>query len=403
MAEEKTLTLEKKMLKRYKIYFIIGSVCLITFTLLGIIAGRVLLNEQTYKNLAVLTEVLELVERNYVEPVDLRKLYRGALTGLMESLDPECTYLTAEEYQAFAQSPQEEPGDIGLEVNKNSGFDYARIVRILPNSPAEREGIQPGDWLRAVDRLSTQKLSLWSIRRKLRGPIDSSVTLSITKKEKREAERITLKREKVSPERVSNRVFEGGIGYLRIPNFLPGVSGSVAQGLQSLQESGITSLLIDLRGNILGQLNEVIAIADMLLDRGEITSLKMPKGIESSYSAKVGTTLYGGKLFLLVDGDTSNWGEMLAAAIKDNKRGELIGEQTFGRGSLQKIIPLEDGSALRLSVGMFLTPGKAPIEGKGVTPDLSLTEGKIKEMVEREFVPGDPQLNKVLSYIAVSN
>ncbi|MFB0519197.1 MAG: S41 family peptidase [Acidobacteriota bacterium] len=388
------------MLKKYKIYFITASVCLITFTLLGMIAGRVLLNEQTYKNLAILTEVLELVEKNYVEPVDLPKLYRGALTGLMESLDPECTYLTPEEYQAFTRSPEEESGDIGVEINKKSGFDYARIVRVLPNSPAVREGLQPGDWVRAVDRLSTQKLSLWSIRRKLRGPIDSSVILSITRKEKREAERVTLKREKVSPERVSYRIFEEGIGYFRIPNFLPGVSGSVAQELQSLQESGVDSLLIDLRGNIRGQLDEVIAIADMLLDRGEITSLKMPGGIERSYPAKEETTLYRGKLFLLLNNDTCNWGEILAAAIKDNKRGELIGEKTFGRGSLQQIIPLEDGSALRLSVGMFLTPEKAPIEGKGVTPHLSLTEGKIKEIAERRFVPDDPQLNKVLSYIA---
>ena len=178
------------------------------------------------------------------------------------------------------------------------------------------------------------------------------------------------------------------------------MSGSVAQGLRSLQESGIASLLIDLRGNIRGQLDEVIAIADMLLDRGEITSLKMPGGIERSYTAKEETILYREKLFLLLNNDTCNWGEILAAAIKDNKRGELIGEKTFGRGSLQQIIPLEDGSALRLSVGMFLTPEKAPIEGKGVTPDLSLTEGKIKEIAERRFVPDDSQLNKVLSYIA---
>ncbi len=388
------------MLKKYKIYFIIASVCLITFTLLGMIAGRVLLNEQTYKNLAILTEVLELVEKNYVEPVDLRKLYRGALNGLMESLDPECTYLTPEEYQTLLSSPEEEPGDIGVEINKKSGFDYARIIRVLPNSPAERKGLQPGDWLRAVERLSTQKLSLWSIRRKLRGPIDSSVTLSITKKEKREVEKVTLKREKVSPEGVSYRVFDGEIGYLRIPNFLPGVSGSVAQRLKSLQEGDIASLLIDLRADIRGELDEVITTADMLLDKGEITSLKMLKGIERSYPAEEGTTLYRGKLFMLVDGNTCNWGEILAAAIKDNKRGELIGEKTFGRGSLQEIIPLEDGSALRLSVGMFLTPEKAPIEGKGVTPDLSLTKGKIKKIAERKFVPDDPQLNKVLSYIA---
>lgn len=390
------------MLKRYKIYFIIGSASLISFTLLGLIVGRVILNERAYKDLAILTEVLELVENKYVEEVDLRKLYRGALTGLMESLDPECTYLPPEKYQALIQSPQEEPGDIGVQINKKSGFDYARIVRVLPNSPADKEELQPGDWLRGIDHLSTQKLSLWSIRRELRGPIGSTVTLSILKKDKRDVVRKTLQREKVALEGVSYRVFDREIGYLRIPNFLPGVSGSVAQGLQSLKGSGIASLLIDLRGNLLGELDEVVAIADMLLDQGEITFLQMPKGMDRSYPAKEGTTLYRGKLFLLVDGDTCNWGEILAVAIKDNKRGEVIGEQTFGRGSLQEIIPLEDGSALRLSVGKFLTPRKTPIEGKGVTPNLLLTEEKIKEIVEREFVPGDNQLNKVLSYIAVS-
>lgn len=390
------------MLKKYRIYFIIGSAFLICFTLLGLIIGRVILNEQAYKNLAILTEVLELVEKNYVEEVDLRKLYGGALTGLMESLDPECTYLLPEEYQELTQVSQEESGRIGVEVNKKSGFDYARIVRVLPNSPAEKEGLQPGDWLRGIDHLSTQKLSLWSIRRELQGSIGSTVNLSIIKKDKRDAVRITLKREKVAPEGVSYRVFDKGIGYLRMPNFLFGVSSSVAQSLQSLEGSGIASLLIDLRANTLGELDEVITIADMLLDRGEITFLKMPKGIEKSYMAKEETTLYRGKLFLLVDGDTCSWGEILAAAIKDNQRGEVIGEQTFGRGSAQDIIPLGDGSALRLSVGKFLTPQKAPIEGKGVTPNLPLTEGKIKEIVEREFVAGDPQLNKALSYIAVS-
>ncbi len=390
------------MLKRYKIYFIIGSASLISFTLLGLIAGRVILNDRAYKNLAILTEVLELVEKNYVETVDLRKLYRGALTGLMESLDPECAYLSPEEYLELTQATPEEPGRVGVEINKKSGFDYARIVRVLPNSPSEKEGLQPGDWLRAIDNLSTQKLSLWSIRRKLQGPIGSTANLSITKKEQREVVRITLKREKVFPEMVSYRVFEGDIGYLRIPNFLPGVSDTVSQELQSLKGSGIASLLIDLRTNILGELNEVVATADMFLDRGEITYLKMSKGNERSYLAKEGTTLYGGKLFLLVDSDTCNWGEILAAAVKDNERGEVIGEQTFGRGSLQEIIPLEDGTALRLSVGKFLTPQRTPIDGKGLTPDLPLTDEKIKNIVEREFVPGDSQLNKALSYIAVS-
>ena len=390
------------MLKRYKIYFIIGSASLISFTLLGLITGRVILNERAYKDLAILTEVLELVENKYVEEVDLRKLYRGALTGLMESLDPECTYLPPEQYQALIESLQEEPGDIGVQINKKSGFDYARIVRVLPNSPADKGGLQPGDWLRGIDHLSTQKLSLWSIRRELRGPIGSTVTLSILQKEERDVVRKTLKREMVAAEGVSYRVFDREIGYLRIPNFLPGVSGSVVQGLQSLQGSGMTSLLIDLRGNLLGELDELVAVADMLLDRGEITFLQMPKGMDKSYLAKEETTLYQGKLFLLVDGDTCNWGEILTAAIKDNQRGEVIGEQTFGRGSVQEIIPLGDGSALRLSIGKFLTPSRTPIEGKGITPDLPLTEEKIKEIVEREFVPGDPQLNKVLSYIAVS-
>jgi len=390
------------MLKRYRIYFIIGSASLITFTLLGLIAGRVILNDRAYKNLAILTEALELVEKNYVEVVDLGKLYRGALTGLMESLDPECAYLSPEEYRELTQATPEEPGRVGLEINKKSGFDYARIVRVLPNSPSEKEGLQPGDWLRAIDHLSTHKLSLWSIKRKLQGPIGSTINLSITKKGKREVVRITLKREKVSPERVSYRVFEGNIGYLRIPNFLPGVSDTVAQGLQSLKGNEIASLLIDLRTNILGELDEVVATADMFLDGGEITFLKMSKGNEKSYLAKEGTTLYGEKLFLLVDSDTCNWGEILAAAIKDNERGEIIGEQTFGRSSLQEIIPLGDGTALRLSVGKFLTPHRTPIEGKGLTPDLPFTDGKIKNIMERKFVPGDPKLNKALSYIAVS-
>ena len=358
-----------------KLVVIFLSAAIVSYGLIGGILERASAGDDNYGQLGIFNEVLHKIRNEYVESPNLERTFRGALHGMLEALDPYSSFVEASAYQNLKK--QAEGGAaVGLHLAKRLGrLGYAYVVAVTPGGPAAEEGLRTGDLVESIGDTVTTELSSWEANQSLLGPAGSEVTLRVVRARRSQPVAVKLMRVPVSRLMPSGEIVESGIGLLKIPNFEKGTSQFLQTRLKILQASGIEGLIVDVRGNVEGNLEEAVASADLLIGRGQkIVSIKDRQGASTEMVA-LKEPLFDGPAVLLVNGGTSGSAEVFAAALQDNKRALVIGERTNGRGSLQSPFSLSDGAVLFVSTRLFFRPNAKPLQAEtlrdsGVLPEI---------------------------------
>jgi carboxyl-terminal processing protease len=356
------------MSKQLKAFVLSVSVIIVIFIVVGGFGVHASSSDGAYRQLSVYTEVLQRIRTEYVEEPNFQAVTMGALHGLLESLDANSSYLTPAEYKQLKDHHTDGKGWIGATVSKR--FGYAAVVSVLPNGPAEKAGLQTGDILESIESRSSREMSLAQIHTYLYGQPGSTVNFSVVRPGKAEPQKIAVQREAVNLPAVSDKVMEDNIGYLQPFTLAKGKSGELANDVKQLQKQGAKKLLLDLRNVAEGDPQEGVAVANLFLNHGTITYLQGQKYPRENFAADPQKAITNLPVVVLVNRGTSGAAEIVAAAILENARGDVVGDKTFGSGSVQKTIDIPDGSALILSVAKYYSPGGKSIEDAAVTPNI---------------------------------
>jgi len=328
------------------------------------------------------------VQSEYVEEPNIPKVTDGALHGLLESLDSNSSYMAADDYKAYKAHKTDSKAGIGAVVSKR--FGYAAVVSVLPGSPAEKAGIESTDIFESIEGRSTRDMSLPEIRNLLSGTPGSQVNVSVVRARRAEPQKVVITRDVVSIPPVSDKMIEDGIGYVKVEALTKGKSVEISSKVKALERSGAKKLILDLRNASDGDEGEGIAVANLFLNHGTITYLqgqKYPRQAFNADPAKAITTL---PIVVLVNKGSAGPAEIVAAAILENARGDVVGDKTFGDGSVQKTIDLPDGGALILSVAKYYSPGGKAIQDTAVTPNVAVADEEDSIISEDDEQPSTP-------------
>lgn len=362
------------MSMKTKAAILVSSAAILLFMVAGSLDGvRASGNDGAYRQLQVYSEVLSRVRSEYVEDPNIPQVTDGALHGLLESLDANSSYLTPAEYRLYKAHRTEAKGEIGAAISKR--FGYAAVVSVIPGGPADKAGLQASDIIEAIETKSTRETSLAEIHNLLEGQPGSNVSVAVVRARRAEPQKIVITRDLVKVPPVSDKMVEDGIGYVQVDAFNKGKSSEVASKVKALQKSGAKKLILDLRNCAEGEESEGISTANLFLNHGTITYLQGQKYPREAFAADPSKAITTLPLVVLVNKGTAGAAEVVAAAILENARGDVVGDKTFGEGSVQKEIPLPDGSALILSVAKYYSPGGKAIQDSAVTPNILATDG----------------------------
>jgi carboxyl-terminal processing protease len=354
-----------------------------------------------YPEMEVYSEVLKKVQTDYVSDPNMTKVTVGALHGLLESLDPDSSYLTPDEYSAYKQHTTEGTAQVGLNISKR--FGYATVVSVEPGSPAEKEGIEDGDIVEAIEGHSTREMSLVMIRLLLDGKPGTSVSFSLVRPRKAEPDKITLTRTVLPAPPLGTTEYESSsILYLKPVVLNKERVNEIASRLKAMQKNGNKKILLDLRDVAEGDEEQGVRLANFFLEAGTIATLSGQKYNYEAFNADTSKFITSAPLVILVNHGTSGPGEIVAAAVLDNKRGDVVGDRTFGEGSVQKTMELPDGAALILSVAKYSSPLGKKIQDEAVTPNIVVAANQDSgddQSGEAKTPKPDDQLTKALDVL----
>src|ERR1700756_2533794 len=361
------------MSMKTKLAIVVSSAAVLLFMYVGGLDGvRASNNDGSYRQLQVYSEVLSRVRSEYVEEPNIPLVTDGALHGLLESLDSNSSYLTPQAYKAFKDHKAEGKAGIGAVISKR--FGYADVVSVLPGSPAEKAGIESTDIFESIEGRSTRDMSLPEIRNLVTGAPGSVLNVEVVRARRAEPQKMSITRDVVSIPSVSDKMMEDGIGYVKVEALNKGKSQEVAARIKSLEKSGAKKILIDLRNCAEGDENEGIAVANLFLNHGTITYLQGQKFAREAFNADPAKAITSLPVAVLVNRGTSGAAEIVAAAILENARGDVVGDKTFGDGSVQKTIDLPDGGALILSIAKYYSPSGKAIQDTAITPNVVVAD-----------------------------
>ncbi|MDA8125265.1 MAG: S41 family peptidase [Deltaproteobacteria bacterium] len=353
-----------------------GQVLLVLLTLLALLGpygdGPVFaLDKNTYKNLKTFSEVLDLVEKNYVEPVGSDKLLQGAINGMMKSLDPHSAFMTAEMYKDLEIETRGSFGGLGIEITILK--DVLTVVSPIEDTPAYQAGIKAGDQILKIDGKSTKDITITEAVKQLRGPKDTQVTLTIFHEGMAKPKDIVITRSVIQIRSVKSKLYDGQIGYLRLSQFQERTVEDLKKALQEIaaKAAPLRGIVLDMRNNPGGLLHQAVEVSDLFLKSGGIVSTRgRSQSMESRSVAKDDGSEPTCPIIVLVNEGTASAAEIVSGALQDNGRAVILGTQTFGKASVQTIIPLEDGSALKLTTARYYTPKGRSIQAEGIIPDI---------------------------------
>ena len=382
------------MSMKIKAAILVCSAAVLVFMVVGGLNGvRASSNEGAYRQLQVYSEVLSRVRSEYVEEPNIPAVTDGALHGLLESLDPNSSYLSPAEYKDYKSHKTEARGDIGAAISKR--FGYAAVISVVPGGPADKAGLENGDIIEAIDGKSTRDMSLAEIATELSGQPGSNVNLSIVRARRAEPQRVTVTRDVITLPPVSEKMLDDGVGYVRPYVLTRGRTQEIAAHLKLLEKQGARKFILDLRDCSVGDENEGVAVANLFLNHGVITYLQGQKFPKETFNADPQKDITNMPLVVMVNRGTSGPAEIAAAAVMENARGDVVGDKTFGTGGVQKVIEIPDGSALILTVAKYYTPAGKAIQDTAITPnilvadadeaDLALPDEDQDSGVDREF------------------
>lgn len=336
------------------------------------------------EDLRTFTEVMSRIQQDYVEDVSDETLLRHAIRGMVSGLDPHSSYLDPEEYQQLQSGTRGEFGGLGIEVGMKDGF--VEVIAPIEGTPAAEAGIQAGDTITRLDGEPVKGLSLQQAVDRMRGEPGSEITLTVVREGNNQPLEITIERAIIEVESVDSRMLDDGFGYLRISQFQSGTGDEALAAMEGLQEDadgGLKGLVLDLRNNPGGVLDAAVSVSDAFLTEGQIVSTKgRIQRAEQGFSATPNDVLQSAPLVVLVNGGSASASEIVAGALQDQGRAVIMGRPTFGKGSVQNVLPLPEGAALKLTTARYFTPSGRSIQAEGIQPDVKLANLRVERIQE---------------------
>lgn len=361
------------MSTKLKVTILASSLAILAFTIVGgFVNVRASSNDGAYRQLSVYSEVLSRVRSEYVEEPNIPMVTEGALHGLLESLDANSSYLTAAEYKHYRAIKTDGKAEIGAAVSKR--FGYAAVIAVIPGGPAEKAGIENSDIFESIEGRSTRDMSLAEIHSLLVGEPGSTLTVAVVRPRRAEPQKVVITRDAVTIPAVADKMLAENVGYVKVDAFPQGKSQEIANKIRNLQKQGAKKLVLDLRNAASGDEAEGIATANLFLDHGTITYLQGQKYPRQAFNADPAKDITKLPVAVLVNRGTAGPAEIIASAILENARGDVVGDKTFGDGSVQKLIDMPDGAALILSIAKYYTPNGKAIQDAAVTPNFVIAD-----------------------------
>jgi carboxyl-terminal processing protease len=360
------------MTSRIKLFVASTSTCLVFVLLFGAMRGKSASPEDTYRHLAVYTEVLSRIKSDYVEEPDMKSVTLGAVNGLLESIDPYASYLNADQYKQWLKSKDQHKAGVGLVLSKK--FGYVGVVDSIPGSPAAKAGLTTTDVLETINGVATRDMPLAFAQILLEGDPGSTVEVGVLRFRKPEPQKITLTRAVIEYPVVTAKMLPDQVGLIAVPSLEGHNLKEVAAKVEELQKQGAKKLVIDLRHCATGGPEDGTKLANMFLDKGLITYIQGQKVQRQDINAEAAADITHLPLVLMVNRGTADGAEVAAAALLDDKRAEVVGERTYGDASVRKAVTMDDGSAVILSVAKYYSPSGKAIQDTGVTPSVPMLE-----------------------------
>jgi carboxyl-terminal processing protease len=366
------------MSTKLKVTVIASSLAILLFTIVGgFVNVRASSNDGAYRQLSVYSEVLSRIRLEYVEEPNIPGVTDGALHGLLESLDANSSYLSPEEYKRYKSTKSGGKANIGADVSKR--FGYAAVVAVIPGGPADKAGIENTDIIESIENKSTHDMSLAEIRSLLSGDVGSTITVAVVRPRRAEPQKVVITRDLVTIPPASEKVLADNVGYIKVDSFPQGESQEIAGKIREVQKDGAKKIVLDLRNCAGGEESEGIAAANLFLDHGTITYLQGQKYPRQAFNADVAKEITKLPVAVLVNRSTAGPAEIVAAAILENARGDVVGDKTFGDGSVQKLIEMPDNAALILSVAKYYSPSGKAIQDSSVTPNVMVADSTVED------------------------
>lgn len=352
------------LMTKRRIVFLTLSVALLILLLAGAVMGQASQKQNPYRYLSIFSEVFQLVQSNYVDQVSSEQLLDGAFNGVTDAIDEFSYYVPPSQMAAYKNFSDVDDNGIGLVVTKR--FGYAFVIAPIPGGPAATAGIERGDFIEKIDGQPTVKLAVWQIRNALRS--DKPVKLQILRGGQTKRDEFTINRASFHPVAVTSETING-VAYVKVPYFEKETAEQFHAALTDAHKRGIRKLIVDLRGNAAGSIDEAIEAADDLLTSGLITSIAGQE-VEAKKWQASRETAFDGEVQVLTDPSTASGAEVFAAAIHGNNRGKLVGITTYGKAIQQRFIPLPSGGGVQMTVAHYTTPDLKPIKETGIRPDV---------------------------------
>jgi carboxyl-terminal processing protease len=342
-------------------------------------------NAETYRALSLFGDVFSKVKEDYVEPVEDDKLIEAAINGMLTSLDPHSSYLNAKSFRDMQVQTRGEFGGLGIEVTMENGF--VKVVSPIDDTPAAQAGLKPGDFIVGLDGEPVLGMTLEDAVEKMRGPVNSSIKLTI-RREKQEPFDVTLKRATIKIQSVRSQIMDN-VGYIRISSFSEQTDEGVKAAVKKFKDTlgkKLVGIVLDLRNDPGGLLDQAVAVSDDFLDRGEIVSTRgrRPEDVQR-FNSHGHDIVAGIPMVVLINGGSASASEIVAGALQDHHRAVLLGTRSFGKGSVQTIVPLGSHGAMRLTTARYYTPSGRSIQARGIDPDIVVDQAKIEHVADQDI------------------
>ncbi len=336
-------------------------------------------SSETYRQLNLFGDVFERVRADYVEKVGDQELIEAAIQGMLASLDPHSSYMNAKSFRDMQVQTKGEFGGLGIEVTLENGL--VKVVSPIDETPAARAGLKPGDFITHLDGEQVMGLSLQEAVEKMRGPVNSDIKLTVRREGAEKPLEVTLTRAVIKIQSVRSRL-EGDVGYVRVTTFNEQTDKGVERAIEQIKKdagSKLAGIVLDLRNNPGGLLDQAVSVSDAFLDKGEIVSTR-GRGTEDGqrYNARSGDLAAGLPIVVLINGGSASASEIVAGALQDHRRAVVMGTKSFGKGSVQTIVPLPGHGAMRLTTARYYTPSGRSIQAKGIDPDIVVEQGHLE-------------------------
>ena len=365
------------MSSRIKYLVVSASTCLTLLLVIGTVLGQgASSTDDTLKHIGVFSDVVAHIKSDYVEEPDMKSVTLGALNGLLEAIDPFASYLNADQYKDYLKNKDAKRADIGLVLSKK--FGYVGVVGAVTGSPAAKAGFTTGDMIESIKGIATRDMPLAYATMLMQGDPGSAVELSVVRVRAPEPQAVKLTRANVTLPPVESKMLAGQVGYVNIDALSPALVKDVAAAVNKLQKDGAQKLVIDLRNCFTGSPDDGIAMANLFLTKGRIAYLQGQRVPRQNFEADPGKAITSLPAAVLTNRGTANAAEIVAAAMADNNRAQIVGERTYGDAAQRKAITMDDGSAIILSVAKYYSPNGKAIQDTGVTPGTQAAEPEVQ-------------------------